>query len=280
MQLTAFSPGVVEKLRYYVYWLRDPRDKAVFYVGKGEGNRVFQHMKCLDAGVRPGEEAEKEKRIHAIAQAGLAVEHVIVRHNMDENEALMLEAVLIDVLPSLGIPLTNQVGGHGTGNYGAVTPEMLEAVYAAQELVVPNGLNVLLISANVEARNTDTGKSLLERTQVAWKVALARAGEVNMVLVHANGLVRGCYVPDPTGWQAKMRKFPADKLLQYEPKPGCMAWIPARKRYFPLLDNDIPDRFGFLGLEADPEVAGEYLLRAVPERYRQAKGQPVQYYKG
>lgn len=38
-----FSQSVIEKLKYYVYLLQDPRDNSVFYVGKGVGNRVFQH---------------------------------------------------------------------------------------------------------------------------------------------------------------------------------------------------------------------------------------------
>jgi hypothetical protein len=278
MPITEFSPGTLENLRFYVYWLRDPRDKAVFYVGKGEGNRVFQHIKCLEKGAEPDEETDKEQRIREIAEAGLAVEHVIVRHNMDEEDALMLEAVLIDMLPPLGIPLTNQVEGHGTGDYGIASPEMLEAVYAAKELVIPDGLNVLFISANAQFRN-EKG-TLLERTQIAWKVDPAKAGEIHMVLVHANGLVRGCFVPDPDGWRKKSQEFPTDKLMQYEPKPGRMAWIPARKKYFPQLDKDIPGRFGFLGMEAAPDVAGEYVLRRMPEKYRKSSGQPIQYYKG
>lgn len=35
---------------WYVYTLADPRDGAVFYVGKGKGNRAWQH----EAGVRNG----------------------------------------------------------------------------------------------------------------------------------------------------------------------------------------------------------------------------------
>ena len=38
-----FSQKVQEELGYYVYCLVDPRDKRVFYVGKGVGNRVFAH---------------------------------------------------------------------------------------------------------------------------------------------------------------------------------------------------------------------------------------------
>lgn len=40
-----FSQRVIEKLSYYLYFLQDPRDNSVFYVGKGFGNRVFQHQK-------------------------------------------------------------------------------------------------------------------------------------------------------------------------------------------------------------------------------------------
>ena len=278
MAIRQFSPGTAEKLGYYVYWLRDPRDGAVFYVGKGEGDRLFQHVKCLEADGAPGDESEKESRIRAIAAAGLHVEHAIVRHNMDEKDALLLEAVLIDLLPSLGAPLTNLVEGHGTGKYGLAPPEELEALYAARELTIPDGLNAIFINVNVQFRKPEG--TLLERSQAAWKINLDNARKVQMVLVHANGLVRGCYVPDMERWQALRQQFPNDKLKRYEPDPGCMPWVPARKKYFPLLNKDHPDRLAFLGRDADPAVAGEYLLRAVPERYTQSRGAPILYYRG
>lgn len=39
-----FSQSVVEKIDFYVYYLMDPRNKEIFYVGKGKDNRVFQHV--------------------------------------------------------------------------------------------------------------------------------------------------------------------------------------------------------------------------------------------
>lgn len=43
-----FSPEVSAQLNYYVYRLIDPRNGQTFYVGKGRGNRIFQHVKCAN----------------------------------------------------------------------------------------------------------------------------------------------------------------------------------------------------------------------------------------
>ena len=39
-----FSPKTMEALGYYVYVYSDPDTKKPFYVGKGKGNRAFQHL--------------------------------------------------------------------------------------------------------------------------------------------------------------------------------------------------------------------------------------------
>lgn len=38
--------SVKEALGYYVYALVDPRDRKIFYIGKGKGNRIFQHAEA------------------------------------------------------------------------------------------------------------------------------------------------------------------------------------------------------------------------------------------
>ncbi len=50
-----FNSAVAEHLRWYVYALRNPLDGRIFYIGKGKGNRVFQHAVAAEGSLR-GEE--------------------------------------------------------------------------------------------------------------------------------------------------------------------------------------------------------------------------------
>jgi hypothetical protein len=40
VQPDSFPPEVIDRLKWYVYRLVDPRNGETFYVGKGKGNRV------------------------------------------------------------------------------------------------------------------------------------------------------------------------------------------------------------------------------------------------
>ena len=95
-----FSNKVIEELGYYVYALIDPRDHKIFYIGKGYGNRVFQH--CL-AAIQEDDETLKLNTIRAILNSGLEVGHYILRHKLSEEEALQMESLLIDVLTYSGV---------------------------------------------------------------------------------------------------------------------------------------------------------------------------------
>ena len=41
------SPDIIKKLKWYVYLLSDPDTNQIFYVGKGKGNRFFDHFRNL-----------------------------------------------------------------------------------------------------------------------------------------------------------------------------------------------------------------------------------------
>lgn len=81
------------KLQYYVYCLIDPDTDKPFYVGKGKGNRVFEHAM---GAIKGSKESDKIGKINAIRCAGMRVKHVIIRHGLTENEAFKIESTLID----------------------------------------------------------------------------------------------------------------------------------------------------------------------------------------
>jgi hypothetical protein len=73
---------------YYIYYLIDPRTSLTFYVGKGKGNRVYDHLNGRDAGVNK----RKDAKIAKIRRLGL--EPIIeypVTNIIDENIAYRLE---------------------------------------------------------------------------------------------------------------------------------------------------------------------------------------------
>jgi uncharacterized protein len=74
-----FSQIVSVSLQCYVYRLIDPRSGVTFYVGRGQGNRVFSHAAGHEK-PKTYEEAKSLKidMIRAIKADGFRVIHVII----------------------------------------------------------------------------------------------------------------------------------------------------------------------------------------------------------
>jgi hypothetical protein len=113
-------PGASSGLGIYVYALRDPRCGQVFYVGKGRGNRVFNHVLAVLTGRKAPDwdrDPQKVKRskaetIRSIHADNVAVEHLILRDGIkNDPEALMVEQAVIDAYAATGHPLANLVSG-------------------------------------------------------------------------------------------------------------------------------------------------------------------------
>ena len=84
------------RARFYTYFLIDPRDQSIFYVGKGTGNRVSQHVAAVNAG-RVGN-AAKCGRIFEIQMAGHPVTEVIFSNHARGDDAYTVERLLIERL--------------------------------------------------------------------------------------------------------------------------------------------------------------------------------------
>jgi len=93
-----------EILRYFVYVLIDPSNYEIFYVGKGQNLRNYDH--------KPGEEKQKEIKIKEIERKGLKLITRIIGRYETEKEAFSVESTLIKWVYGKE-NLTNEVFGHG-----------------------------------------------------------------------------------------------------------------------------------------------------------------------
>ena len=193
--MTEFSEKCREELAYYVYALVDPRTDKIFYIGKGCGNRVFDH--CNAAIIDETAESLKLNLIREIVAAGHKVKHYIIRHKMSEKESFMVESVLIDFLtyPEFNNEslLTNIVSGHHQWDRGIKTVEEIEATYDCKEIEVKPKDRILLVSLNRTfdlARKRNDDIDLYDITCRSWLVAKYKAPKIDYVLGVYRGVVR------------------------------------------------------------------------------------------
>lgn len=99
--------------KYYVYDLIDPRNNQPFYVGKGQGGRMYNHVTMV-RNSRRDHNTQKCEMIESIMNEGLEVIHSIVEWFDSDKEALTYERDRIHsigrVIDSTG-PLLNIKSG-------------------------------------------------------------------------------------------------------------------------------------------------------------------------
>ncbi len=235
-----FPDEVAQRLGYYVYRLIDPRYGETFYVGKGQGNRIFDHAKDRIALGSGDEQNLKLSRIREIKNAGFEVAHVVHRHGLNEGTALEVEAALMDAYPGL----TNISGGHGSADRGRAHVNEIVNRYAAEPVSFRHScLEVLVSRLSSEA-------SIYHVARFAWPVAVERARQVEYVLAVDRGMVVEVF--EPTEWlPATPENFP-DHVFPADPR--------------------LHRRWGFVGTVAPEGVRALYVSKRMPPRLRGAAG--------
>ena len=204
--MTMFSQKVQEELGYYVYCLVDPRDKKIFYIGKGVGNRVFAH--ACDALEYEDANTDKLEKIREIMKSGYEVEHYIIRHKLTEEDAFTVESVLIDFLTyqefNTESLLTNIVAGHHQWNEGIKTVDQIMQIYDCEPLLLKPGHKLLMVNLNRRyMKKSEDGmrvnSDLYEITRKYWKVSKHNADQIDYLLGVYKGVVR-CVLKPTTEW--------------------------------------------------------------------------------
>ena len=165
----------------------DPRTGHTFYVGKGTGNRVFQHAKAaIKFKKHEDETSEKIAQINAIKNDGLEVIHIIHRSGMAENEALEVEAALIDVYSGL----TNIQSGINPER-GVMLAEKWRSLQKMGTYAEPSIDYILIkVKSSVLSENNN---NLYETTRKAWRADLNNAKKYNYVFATVDGIVKNVY---------------------------------------------------------------------------------------
>ena len=248
--INEFSQEVAEQLKYYVYRLIDPRNGQTFYVGKGKGNRVFQHVKCAinyyDGADGIGEEdPNKFKILQSIIDSGLEVIHIIQRWNLTESEAFQVESALIDAYQGL----SNIQSGHHA-DFGVASADELQRRLSIKTYEEPTDFKYLIIK--VRSWRIDELKAEFpttyryEATRREWKIKPRSVKEYKYVFSVTDGIVKEVY--------------------EIEDWYRC--------------PEETSSRFAFNGKVAEAKVRQKYINTRIPDTYcKKGMASPVLFSK-
>ncbi|MCQ2772933.1 MAG: hypothetical protein MJ238_06675 [Bacilli bacterium] len=193
--MNSFNQGAINYLeegdkKYYVYALVDGEKNEVFYIGKGEGNRVFSHQ--IEAGKDLNSEREKLKRINKIEESGKEVKKYLLNWHLTEEEAFAAESALINLMKILG-SLTNIVSGHGD-SHEAFSVEDFDLLYGAKELTKADITdNLVAFKINGLYKHGMSAQEIYDSVRGYWKVNIQRASKCKYVVALYNDIIVGVY---------------------------------------------------------------------------------------
>ena len=149
----------------------------------------------------------KLSTIREIRGLGLQVKHKIIRYRLLKEEAIKVEAALIDMVNHMHPDtLTNEVSGHGVAEgFSDVIDLAIEL--AAKPLETEAKLLIIKIDRRwdelIEEFSAGSAvplERIWEATRGEWTLSTDRAVGADCVLAVARGLVRAVFVP--SGWES------------------------------------------------------------------------------
>jgi len=246
-----FSPTTIKALKNYVYVYSDPDTHKPFYVGKGKGNRAFQHL--LDVS-----ENDKVKKIREIRDRGKDPVIEILAHGLNEETAFKVEAAAIDLV---GIDnLTNTQRGHESSFYGKIEVSQLNARYNRKELSEKDfHENIILIRINKLYHNDMTALQLYEATRGHWRLNVEQAQKMKYVAAVYDGMIIEVY--KVTEWLHAFSTFME------------------RTEHEDIKQQD-KSRYEFVGTIAPENIRKKYVDKSVTGLFKHGEANPIKYVWG
>lgn len=225
-EIRKFPPHILPTLKSYVYAYVDPRDGTVFYIGKGKGQRAFEHR---------GDRSKP--RIRELQDLGLSPRIDLLKWGLSDAEALIVEATAIDLY---GIDeLDNRVAGHH-GMRASVQQVVSELAAKPVEI----GHAAILFKLSRQFRYDMTVGELYDATRAAWRLNVARAETADYAMAVYRNVIREVYVPE--AWVRGHSTIQASGLRTWE-------------------DESLDERWEFVGRLAPQTIRRRYLDRELSE---------------
>jgi hypothetical protein len=237
-----FDQLTLEKLDFYVYALINPNDNKPFYIGKGIGNRVFNHQ---NGAIKDEHSNLKLDTIREIISSGLEVEHIIIRHGLNEKKAFEIEASIIEFGIKFGFEFSNLVLGHHSSVKGLMTADEIVRIHNAKpltELTDP----VIIININKKYVRGNSSVKIYESTKHAWVVGEQKRKTTKYALSEYCGIV----------------------IEVFEIKEWYEIETPNNKR---------KNRWGFNGKIAKPEIREKYINKSLAHTKKKDAANPIKY---
>ena len=236
-----FPKNVIENLKNYVYIYSDPITEKIFYVGKGKGNRVFDHLKDK-------KECEKVAYLNELLEKGLKPKIEILIHGIEDDSVLRIESAIIDLLGLKN--LTNKQIGFKSAEFGRMTVKQIVSAYSKQKIQIEEPS--LLIRINQYFRYSMTEMELYDFTRGYWKMNIERAKNAKYAFAVYNGIIQEVY--EIKTW------LKAGESMSVRGKI-----------------ETIDDRVEFIGNIASESIQKKYKYKSVEDYFKKGNANPIMY---